>query len=510
MDDVFDRSGPERLVAGGMWFFALMVLSGFFWLLCGVMVSRTYGPIGYGVFSTAQSLFNFIWAFVFGGLFEGLIRHGSGDLKERTSNLSYYFSTYLRYLMGMSCIVFISLFILSSQISSLTLRITVLSIAFSFLLSGMKDTLASLIGSLQRSDQLSIVNSSRSIIILVFVTVFITFRLPFVMLPVLILSATAGQLALSLYFLRPHLKSLFSFSIDYLLTGNKKFFLFEDIKQFSHIFAFGFFISIGKISFNVMKSLDIVILKMFFDYADVGIYSVADTASSILFYMTSFSLPVISAISEAHTRKDRELMEDYAKVAVKYPLLIGVPLTAIILAMARPIVVGVYGEAFGAAVVPLQILIVGTFLLMFGYNLSAILIGVGKSKLSGMIMAGAAVQYIVSLYVLVPILGFEGAALALTLTGLTSMFFVPYFLRKELRTGVFSGVPKVLISGVLMASFLFVLPKTNPFVIFLEVVVGVALFLFLLRLTGYITGEDIQMMKAAGRSFKIFKGKNKK
>jgi stage V sporulation protein B len=245
-----------------------------------------------------------------------------------------------------------------------------------------------------------------------------------------------------------------------------------------------------------MKSLDIMVLNLFFDYENIGIYSVADTASSLLFYMTAFSIPIISAISEAWKQKDDGLMEEYVKISVKYPLLIGVPLTISIFALAEPLILGIYGAEFQAAVIPLQILIVGTFLLMFGYTLSAVLIGIGKPKLSGGLMAFAAVQYIVSLYVLAPAFGFEGAALALTLTGITSLFLIPFFIRYYLKINVFSGIYKILVSGAIFAIILIYMPKTNLATLSLGYAAGLAAFIVSLKLTGYVDKEDISMLSS--------------
>jgi O-antigen/teichoic acid export membrane protein len=275
---------------------------------------------------------------------------------------------------------------------------------------------------------------------------------------------------------------------------NKRYFISEDFQNFKYIMFFGLFVSIGKISFSVMKSLDIVVLNLFFDYENVGIYSVADTASSLLFYMTAFSIPIISAISEAWKKKDDELMKEYVKISVKYPLLIGVPLTISIFALAEPLILGIYGTEFEAAVIPLQILIVGTFLLMFGYTLSAVLVGIGKPKLSGGLMAFAAVQYIFSLYVLAPAFGFEGAALALTLTGITSLFLIPFFIRYYLKINVFSGIYKILVSGAVFAIILIYTPKSDLATLSLGYAAGLAAFIISLKVTGYIDKEDITML----------------
>ena len=496
MNEEIEPSGPEKLVSGGIWSVGLMVLSGFFWLLWGVQVSRRYGPSGYGLFSTAQSVYNFIWAFIFGGIFEGLIKFGTEHLSENDSNPSHYFSSYIRYLTGMSFVVFIILAAISFLISDTILRIMILTITFSFLISGTKDSLASILGSLKQNKQLSIINSSRAYIVFILGIVFIFFGLPFYTLPTLILLATIGQLILCLYFCRPYLKDLFLSNINILRMKNKGYFISEDFKNFKYFLIFGLFVSIGKISFNVMKSLDIAVLNLFFDYDKVGIYSVADTASSLLFYMTAFSIPIISSISEAWTKKDDDLIREYVKISVKYPLLIGVPLTISIFAMARPLIIGIYGADFEAAVIPLQILIVGTFLLMFGYTLSAILVGIGKPKLSGGLMAGAAVQYICSLYILVPAFGFEGAALALTLTGITSLFLIPFFIKYYLKVEMFSGMFKMLFSGAIMAIILLATPKSNIYTLFFGYVAGLVAFILSLKYTGYVDQEDIAMLRS--------------
>ena len=82
MKEEASRTGPRRLVSGGLWSIGFMVLNGVFWLLWGVQVSRRYGPTGYGLFSMAQAAYDFIWAFIFGGIFEGLIKFGTEHLLD--------------------------------------------------------------------------------------------------------------------------------------------------------------------------------------------------------------------------------------------------------------------------------------------------------------------------------------------------------------------------------------------------------------------------------------------
>lgn len=497
MEDDICNSGPKRLVSGGFWFLGLMILSGVFWLLLGIQVSRAYGPSGFGIFNMAYSIFDFMWALFFGGLFEGLIHFGACYLTKKDAILSRYFSNYVRYLTVMSIAMFIILTVASLTVNDTIIRIILISLAVAFLFSGTKDALSSIIGSLHNSKQLSIIQSSGFYAVSILGIILIIFNLPYDLLPTLVIVAPICQLLFCMYFLRPYLKDMILINVDYFTNKKIKNSLLEDLKQFKQIFIFGFSISVGKISFMIMKSLDIPILNLFFDFSNVGVYSVADTVSSVLFSMTAFSLPIISSFSEAWSKKENGLIEKYVKISVKYPLLLGLPLTIIIFTLAEPIVVGIYGSEFQGAIMPLQILIIGTFLLMFGRTLSSILIGIGKPKLSGTLLATAAIQYLVSLFILVPLFGLDGAAISLTVTGVTSLVLIPIFIKRHLKVEVFSGLHKLLFASAALAAILLIVPKSNYFLLVPAIITSIAVYIIILYYAGYIDQEDIDMLKKA-------------
>jgi O-antigen/teichoic acid export membrane protein len=395
----------------------------------------------------------------------------------------------------MSLVIFMVLTVASFLIQDMTFRIILLSLALAFLFSGTKDSLSSILGSLHKSKELSIIQSIGFYAVTIIGTIFSLLLLPSDLLPTLVVVAPVFQLIICLHFLRPYLKDLVKFNLEYFTNKKIKDTLVDDVKQFKHILVFGFSISVGKISFMIMKSLDIPILNYFFDYGNVGVYSAADTVSSVLFSMTALSLPIISSMSEAWSKKDYNLMEKYVKISVKYPLLLGLPLTIIIFALAEPIVLAVYKEAFIGAVVPLQILIIGTFLLMFGRTLSSILIGIGKAKLSGMLLAIAAAQYLVSLFIFVPIFGLRGGAISLTLTGVTSLILIPIFIKRNLKVEVFSGLHKIVFSGAVLAGILFVTPKSDPISLVIGTTVGITAYSIFVYYTGYVSQEDIRILK---------------
>ena len=166
-----------------------------------------------------------------------------------------------------------------------------------------------------------------------------------------------------------------------------------------------------------------------------------------------------------------------------------------IFGIADQIVTGFYTPEFQGAIIPLQILIVGTFLLMFGQTLAAILIGIGKPKLSGTLLAVAATQYLISIFVFVPLFGLNGAAISLTLTGVTSLILIPIFIKRNLEVDVFTGLHKLLLGGAVLGLILYLMPKFNFYLTLLGAAAGIAAYFVVIYYTGYISKEDIQMIK---------------
>lgn len=497
MDDVFEQTGSTRLVAGSIWFLVLMLFGGFFGWLWSVLLSRSHGPEGYGIFNLAFSLHTFAWVVFFSGLYQGLMKYGSEFVAKERSKLRLYLATSITYMsflgMGACALLLSIIFFLADPVTILI----VISVALSLLSSSVKDGITAIIGAAQRNNYLSVITSSKLALIFFVGLGFILLGFEKIFSPIVIVLACFGQLLVGVYFLKKYLRSSFWFELVEVAKQKTSFRLFKEI------YKFGFVISLGIIAFNVMKSLDVIALKLFFDYADVGIYSVADFYSSILFYMTSFAFPLIPAISEASVNKKQELVGEYMQIALRYSILIGLLLTIILIALAEPLVVDIYGQAFAAAVTPLRILVVGTFMLMLSYNLSSIFVGLGHARASSKFMLIAAVQYILLLFLLIPTLKFVGAALSLTLTGLSSMLLVPYYLKKLTKVNLYEGLWKVGIAAGVTTVFLLIVPKGNFVFAIFDALLAVGIFLFLLYKLGYMTKSDVEMLKTAAGSFRI-------
>lgn len=110
--------------------------------------------------------------------------------------------------------------------------------------------------------------------------------------------------------------------------------------------------------------IDSVMLSKFADEAAVGLYGSANKLTfAFIFLPASFAAALYPAMSEYFV-EDRVRLARVYENAVKYLLLVVMPITFGIAVLSEPIIVLVYGKEFEAAAAPLRILI---FALIFGF-----------------------------------------------------------------------------------------------------------------------------------------------
>ncbi len=482
---------PFRLLAGSMWVLIAMLLNGLLSWLWTVALSRHFGPEGYGIYSTTVSVNDVIWIVLFGGAFYGLIKYYSGHLADDEGKGIAYVASGVKYLSSLGVLVSSTMLLLGLSLDG-ALRVMSISIAIASLTYGLRDGAKSVIASAQRMDYVSIIDLSNIILVLLSGSVLILAGYPSALMPTVIVLSAVGQLALSLYLLRRSSRSAFK---D-ILRREKSFELFKEV------YKFGLFVSLNLISFHLIKHSDVIIMKLFSTFTDVGIYSVADGYASIMLYTTSIALPLIQAVSEAYGRAEYRLLKDYTYLAIKYSLVIGICSAIVTSVMAEGLVLDFYGQAFAPAVQLLRMMVPGVLMVAIAYNLSAILVGLGKARVSGILFFGTLVIYLTLLLVLIPSYGATGAALAILISGFSVDLAIPYYLKKSLNVRPPRGNVKLALSAALTIAFLHLAPKFNVALVLLDALGGMCLFVLLLWVTGYISKKDLKMLRLAMSSLR--------
>lgn len=237
---------------------------------------------------------------------------------------------------------------------------------------------------------------------------------------------------------------------------------------------------------------DIIFLSKLTTARDVATYAVATRLFEVALMLPSILMVVLLPVFMRLFTRNRTLLEEFFRLVLRYGFILGLPLAIIAAATSRQIVVGIFGEAFAAAILPLQLLMFCA-LLMAGNQLMATLLLVfdlQRFDLYGL-MVGTCVLT-ASLLLLIPSFGIAGAASALLLGAFAQ--FVARILILASRTALrVEGVDvaRLIAAGGIMIATIWFAPFPPP----VAGLAGLATYGIALWFLQAITASDLQTTK---------------
>lgn len=165
---------------------------------------------------------------------------------------------------------------------------------------------------------------------------------------------------------------------------------------------------------QVNYQADIVLIGFFTTAASVGYYSVAVILSTF-FWLIPQSIQTITypAIAEYWARGDRQAIQALVDKGIKFSAWLLFPLGLAVTCFAPLIVGAIYGDDFERAVLPLQVLLIGSIVNgAIQRPIGSILYAIGMPDLNLKIFSAAAAGNIVLNVLLIPAAGIGGAAVA--------------------------------------------------------------------------------------------------
>lgn len=215
--------------------------------------------------------------------------------------------------------------------------------------------------------------------------------------------------------------------------------------------------AIAGIFFKLSGTIDVVMLGTLADYDYVGWYT---TASKLMLALTVLPGGLATAYFPAISQKLLESREEARKMfemAVRYLMILALPITAGVLVIAEPLVVDVFSKDFEASAEALSIMILGLVFLFVNYPVGNLLNAANRQLLNTMNMGIAlALNAGLNLW-LIPERTFIGASIStlvsmivLALLGLPWAkkivdFRVTYLLREFLRITLVSALMGILL-----------------------------------------------------------------
>lgn len=167
----------------------------------------------------------------------------------------------------------------------------------------------------------------------------------------------------------------------------------------------------------IHQQTDIVILGLFAASGEVGVYRVAAQAAAFVgFGLNAINMVVAPQFARLHAQGDRAGLQWMARFSARIVLLLTLPVVAVLVALGGPILEWVFGPEYGAGYLALAILAVGQlFNAAFG-SVGFLLNMTGHERDTARGMAIAVTVNVGLNLLLIPPFGIAGAATATALT----------------------------------------------------------------------------------------------
>jgi O-antigen/teichoic acid export membrane protein len=180
----------------------------------------------------------------------------------------------------------------------------------------------------------------------------------------------------------------------------------------------------------VSYAFDRVILGAFRSPFQVGLYEGPLRAHNLLYALGgALAVPTVPSAARYTAEGDERRLRELVVRGTRYTLALFVPLCVVLMALARPLLEAWLGDRYADGAAALTIL-VSYWLLLGGLAVTpGFLIGAGRARQMGLIMAAAAALNLALSLALTPVLGLEGPAVG---TAVAFLAAFPFLLRQAL------------------------------------------------------------------------------
>lgn len=269
----------------------------------------------------------------------------------------------------------------------------------------------------------------------------------------------------------------------------------KEILKFLLRLSWPFFIA--AVFAKLYSTSDTILLSYLTDDKAVGWYNAAQKLvnASLLLIAGSLSSALYPSLSYYFVRSKQELNKLFTK-AVFYLMLITVPLIFGLLILARPIILFIYGEGYSPAVSVLILLTCSIPFMFLDFIMVSLLNACEKQKINTLIHGLGVGLFIVLNLILIPVLSYIGAALAV-FSGFLIIFILEVVWAGKIvridKKYLFKKLSLVFIAGLIMGVIIF-LVKDRIHVLF-SVALGILIYLVLSFSFGLLQKKEISFFR---------------
>jgi O-antigen/teichoic acid export membrane protein len=243
----------------------------------------------------------------------------------------------------------------------------------------------------------------------------------------------------------------------------------------------------------IYYQIDMVMLYPMVGDEAVGVYSAAHKLFGLFSLIPmAIMISLFPIMSEAFKSSKDRLLKSY-RFSIKYLLIIALPVAIGVILLADKIILLIFGVLFTNSSSVLRILMISIVFTFMSSVLLNILIAIDKQKLHTLSTGTCAIVNVILNFMLIPILSYNGAAIATVATNVVLFVASFYFVSKHLQVlPIHKILIKPIIGSLLMSAFVYYFIDFNIFL--LVPLAGVVYLVALLSLKTF-TKEDLDIVK---------------
>ena len=278
----------------------------------------------------------------------------------------------------------------------------------------------------------------------------------------------------------------------------------DELKLAGTLVKFAVPVIITAIAEMLIYNICTIVMGKFLTFADVGFFAAADPIARLpLMISISVATTILPASSEAFKVNDVKTLQRYVSESYKIAMLLVVPMCVGLALLAEPTLRLLYfkNSAYVAGASALAILSVGmTFYSIFSISTS-IIQGIGNPRIPMYILIFGSIVTALLSWLLVPMMGISGGALATTIACFLMMIPCVYFVLKLTKAHApTKPIVKIIVASAIMGVVGLFVPKTTLF-LFPGIILCMIVYFFALILVRFFTKEDIATLR--GYSVKL-------
>lgn len=212
--------------------------------------------------------------------------------------------------------------------------------------------------------------------------------------------------------------------------------------------------ALASVSSKVYGYADTILIRFLSTTSQLGFYGLAYKATFALQFIPLAAMAgVYPAMSSANANNDQSRLAFLLSSSLKYVLILGLPLVAVIVVFARDLIVTIYGDEFAGAVTPLIILFSSLPMLFCTFPLGAWLNATRRQTANTRNVVIVTIVSVVLNIIFLPVYGAIGAA-SVSLFSTTLLFIlhsavaIDYY-KKSFSKKMLTDIFKLLLVGVL-------------------------------------------------------------